>query len=400
MLLAEIPSTEGRYDLSPELRARLVAEAHRDRVLWGVDRVGYTQWDASLNSYAMERLAQETSPSIVRAVLTERPVAGHDSCRGGRWIRCGTTEYPCSGCWGCASEAGHAAWAVSRFVWCAAVAPSHREAGVAVAGLEALAQVGQVFAVLCGWFAAFAAMPTKLRADYHRVRLGHWYEVTGGRGTAAAHRGKTGRCAWTGVSEGYGTVRASLETVSGERISVAASQLRRVEPDAFQVLDAAAKDHARQVRKDEYASAIKYDGGKEGLVIIVAGPHAGKLGVVFWTGEKGGKLRLGVRELGTASSERYAKHGAVIREALWVEATEARSVKQITQQQAEDAMVRLDMIMVEMRAVHPDFDRAMRELSSGARHQIARHTKSADQLDREITEALKPVKSARRKRAS
>jgi hypothetical protein len=380
MLLTEIHSdADGDYQPSPAQRATLIAEAIRDRALWGVDRLGYTlrgvkdeitqieqRNEGRLNAYMMERLAQETSPSLVRAVLTERPIAGHDSCRGGRWIRCGTSEYPCNGCWGCASEAGRAAWAISRFVWCMAVAPSHREAQVAIAGLEALAQVGLAFATLCGWFGAFAAMPAKLREDYHRVRLGHWYEVTGGRGGAAAHKGKTGRCVWTGISEGYGTVRASVETTSGDRFSVAASQLTRVEPDAFQAASAAAVDHARKVRKDEYASAVKCDAGKDGLVMIVAGPHLGKLGVVFWTGEKGGKVRLGVRELGTASSERYAKHGEVIREALWVDAAEARSVRQLTREQAEDAMVRLDAIIVAMTAVHPDFDRAMVELSGGA----------------------------------
>jgi len=378
MLLTEIHcDADGDYQPSPEQRATLIAEAIRDRALWGVDRLGYTLrgvedeiTQGRLNAYVMERLAKETSPSIVRAVLMERPTAGHNSCRGERWIRCGTSEYPCSGCWGCASETGRAAWAFSRFVWCAAVAPSHREAQVAIAGLEALAQIGLAFATLCGWFSAFAAMPAKLREDYHRVRLGHWYEVTGGRGGAAAHKGKTGRCVWTGISEGYGTVRASVETTSGDRFYVAASQLSRVEPDEFQAADAAAKDHARKLREETYASAIKCDASKDGLVMIVAGPHTGKLGVVFWTAEKGGKVRLGVRELGTASSERYAKHGEVVREALWVEASEARSARQLTQQQAEDAMVRLDAIIVALTTVHPDFDLAMRELSGNARWPI------------------------------
>jgi hypothetical protein len=108
-------------------------------------------------------------------------------------------------------------------------------------------------------------------------------------------------------------------------------------------------------------------------VVIIAGAHKDKMGEIFWTGEKNGKLRLGVRELGTQSSEKYARRGEVIREPVWIDASEARAIEQLTAEQTEFALIRLDIALIAAETAsgaafsgaHPDFSKAMAALAGG-----------------------------------
>lgn len=302
-------------------------------------------------------------------------VASNNACGGSRWIRHFSTDYPCSGCWGCGGPGAQAAWAISRFVWCAGVAPSHRVAADAIKGFEALATIGAALVCLTQWFAALADMPRRLTVDFNRVRIGNWYVVTGGRGNAAQHKGKVGRCEWRGVSEnGYNTPRCALVTMTSERFYVSEGQVSRHLPDEVEQNRDRQIDRtlrAKQEAQAAYNAAEKCTAGRGGLVVIIAGEHKDKTGEVFWTGEKNGKLRLGVRELGTQSSEKYAKRGEVIREPMWIDASESRAIEQLTAEQAGFALIRLDIALIaaeEMSSAafsgaHPDSSRAMAALT-------------------------------------
>jgi hypothetical protein len=373
-------------------RAELLAAAARDAWLYGVGS-GCNDVDLRdgerVSDWTMERALRRATPFQAREALTAQAAAPGRHCYGG-WIRHFSTEYPCNGCTGCRPNSAYA-WAIARLIWCAGVATAHKEVAQAIAGLEALETIGRHFAALAGWFGAFAAMPGKLRHDYQRVRLGHWYEVVGGRGSARAHKGKVGRCVWRGQDD-YGTSRVGLETTSGDRIFVAEGQVARTEPDDFQAASAAAVDYARIGREAEkkaaaaaYADLPKCDADRGELVVAKSTESciAYTFGFVFWRGERRGQLRIGARPLGAPNPAP---------EPLWLDAAACKSTRQLTTEEAHDALVALDATTQNLTAPHPDYAAAILALSAAAGTPIKRVRKTRE------TKAT--VKTSRKRRVS
>jgi hypothetical protein len=367
------------YYPTADQRGELLAAAGRDAWLYGVSlRCNGHELRSGerVSSWAMEHFFQRATPFQAREALVAQPLAPGRHCYGG-WIRHFSTEYPCSGCTGCRPNSAYA-WAIARFIWCAGVAPAHQETALAIAGLEALETIGKHFAALASWFAAFAAMPDKLRHDYQRIRMGHWYEVVGGRGSAKAHKGKVGRCVWRG-QDNYGTNRVGLETISGDRIFVAEGQVARTEPNDFQATSAAEIDQAKADHEAEkkaaaaaYAELPKCDAWKGELVVSktdAQNPIGYVFGYVFWRGEKRGQLRIGARPIGT--EPRAA-------EPLWLDAAACKSLRQLTAEEAHAALVALDVLTQRVIDPHPDFAKAILALSAVAGTPITRVRKARE----------------------
>jgi hypothetical protein len=260
-------------------------------------------------------------PSHAEVLRALGPVARREVCRGGTVQVMSDDWANCKGCCGCAgchtagyrSAAGsysrpsydaaraqfEACRAIGIFVWRAAHVEAHGAIYQGVAGYDMLARIGRQIAAIGAVPAAIATFVRAAVAIDAKPIKGYWYRVEGKRGKAKAHQGLEGECTWIGESSyaqerprGWRgnwngrtstTLRAAILPTGAEKPTyVPASSLTRIPTPASGADRTAKRDLAkavRHVRPNYYGRT----GRKADVGYVVAGPHKGVTGQVFWT---------------------------------------------------------------------------------------------------------------------
>lgn len=232
------------------------------------------------------------------------------TCYDSLWDR----HYKCRGCRNC-PDAVRAAHGVGAFV--------HGMASLgdvdALRGLRGLESVGRAVAAALSPGLALTRMIAGAVELWNQVLKGRWYRISGKRGNAKNHCGKVGQVAWIGEIErrsqygtwSYGsTTRVGLRVAGEEKLVYVSAP--NLEPVAEPTSARAAREEV-EARKEEkkardsvrptFPAALVLRGKSKNqsrraasVGCIVAGPHSGKRGEVFWMGDRTGKgLRVGVR---------------------------------------------------------------------------------------------------------
>jgi hypothetical protein len=321
--------------MSPMSLAEYEALRAARRALLGFeDMYGLQIWGDGPTDTQVARVT--APPSYAEVLRALGPVARREICRGGTVQVMSDDWADCHGCCGCAGchTAGYraavgsysapnyeraraqfeACRGVGIFLWRAAQLDAHVQLYRSVAGFEALASVGRQVAEIAKIGYAISSFVQGAIAAWNTVTKGCWYRVEGKRGKAKAHHGVLGECVWIGESTyvqerpaGWrgtwrgrtsSTLRAGILPLGGDKpIYVPTSSLAPVKAPTEGSVRAETRVRAkaeRNVRPNYYGLT----GKKADVGCVVAGPHRGKQGQVFWSkisdvlGEDG---RVGVK---------------------------------------------------------------------------------------------------------
>lgn len=315
------------------------------RSLLGFEDYGFRVWSGEPTEAQVARVT--APPSHAEVLRALGPVACREVCRGGTVQLMSDDWGNCGGCCGCAGvhtvgyrlayasalgvggvgeradaarrarEQFEACRAVGIFVWRAAQSDAHAALYRSVAGFDALARFGHQVAEIAKIGDAISAFVQGAIAAWNTVVKGRWYRVEGKRGKAKIHHGIEGECVWIGESSYVQerpanwrgnwrgrtstTLRAGilpLGSLDGAKpIYVPASCLAPINAPA----EGAARTEKRARAKAERGVRPNYygrTGRKADVGCVVAGPHRGTVGQVFWSkifdvlGEDG---RVGVK---------------------------------------------------------------------------------------------------------
>jgi hypothetical protein len=289
------------------------------RAILGFEDYGLQIWGGGDPSDA--QVARVTAPLSYAEILGALgPVTRRTFCRGGTVQVMSDVWENCSGCCGCAGmhTAGYyntvsyraarhdegraqfeACRAIGIFVWRMAQLDAHTKLYQDVVGFDMLARIGRQIAAIGAIPAGICTFVRSALAVDKSPLKGFWYRVDGKRGKAKAHHGVEGECVWSGETshvqdrpQGWrGTWNGRTSTTSrvgilpidtDKPIYVPASCVTRIPTPA---------DGADRTAKRAYVKAVRgvrpnyygHTGRKADVGCVVAGPHKGLTGQVFWS---------------------------------------------------------------------------------------------------------------------
>ena len=253
-------------------------------------------------------------PIEIAKHLADERAPRHPGCGGRGYYRSFDTDYDCGGCPSCnwAERLGYVIADAAKLTAGAALRARYETAIVAY---DALRLIGRAVASALAPGAAVQRFLIGVVAEWNTVRKGRWYQVDGKRGNAKKVHGKIGLCVGVYAEErrsqyntwSYGTTtKAALKIADPDRkfidgreklVYVTIGNLEPVTEPAHESVARLERD-AVQVRRliGRPAFPAHLAGGRGAIGCIVAGPHTGKAGKVFWYAEKKkDDPRVGVR---------------------------------------------------------------------------------------------------------
>jgi hypothetical protein len=230
------------------------------------------------------------TPAEIESFLkaARAPYSGGCGGRGYFWVH--DTDYPCGGCAECSSlhRLGHALATAGRL---AATAELRASCEIALSAYSALRAIGNAVAAALSPGKAFQQFVEGAVAEWSTVRKGRWYCVEGKRGNAKKVHGAVGRCMGVYKDERvsrYGTYSYGTTTKAALKIEPSEARAARVDRET-----AKAREAAEVAKRPAFPAHLAGRNGAKGS--IIAGPFSGKVGKVFWYGEKNGGPRVGVK---------------------------------------------------------------------------------------------------------
>ena len=248
------------------------------------------------------------TPSEIAKHLAAERGPRHPGCAGRGYYRSFDTDYDCGGCAAC-DWAKRLGYVIADAATLTAGGDLRVRCETAITAYETLRAIGRAVAAAIAPGDAVQSFVLGAVAEWNMVRKGRWYRVAGKRGNASKVHGAIGLCVGVYVDErrsAYGTwsngttTKAALKIDGQEKLAyVTIANLEPVaEPQSAGAarLERGAAQIRRSIERPAFPAHLVGKRGTTSTGCIVAGPHCGKSGKVFWYGEKKqGDPRVGVK---------------------------------------------------------------------------------------------------------
>ena len=249
------------------------------------------------------------TPNEIAKHLADERAPRSPGCAGRGYYRSFDTDYDCGGCASC-DWSKRLGFMIADAAKLTAGTALRARCETALAAYTVLCAIGRAVASALAPGAAVQNFVLGAVREWNEVRKGRWYQVSGKRGNARKVHGMIGLCMGVYTEErrsqyntwSYGTTTKAALKIEGHEqlvdklVYVTVANLEPVaEPESARV---ARVDHetAKVRRSIERPAFPAHLAGRRGATgCIVAGPHTGKAGKVFWYAEKKGEPRVGVK---------------------------------------------------------------------------------------------------------